>query len=258
MSYKRINFGELGGLHTWQETYAFMQDSYRNTFGQLAALLGNNVILNGVVLSSGTYSAGWMIVDGVICPFVGGIPGTYVNTEELIDIEAFDDATTKDIFFTKRAIFSNVTGVPFADFLRVNSSILAKMNRLDKFISPFVADGSWVFWNKDASLIPEGWEAVDEAEWKGRVPVILDTAQAEFDVVGKIGGAKTHTLIVSEMPAHSHILTGGLVGQSYSAAQGGSRNSIDSANPSTTSVGGNQAHNNLQPYKVVMFIRFIG
>lgn len=254
MSYKRIDFTQLGGLHTWQETYAFMQDSYRNTFGQLAALLGNNIILNGVVLSSGTYSAGWMIVEGVICPFAGGIPGTYVVTEELINVEAFDDATTKDIFFTKRALFSNISGVPFEDFLRVNSSILAKMNRLDKFISPFVADGSWVFWNKDASLIPAGWEAVDEAEWKGRVPVILDATQAEFDTVGKIGGDKTHTLTLPELPTNNkeiHKLGNGITGGGGSGAQ--------PWNPQSENFGGSdEPHNNLQPYKVVMFIRFIG
>jgi microcystin-dependent protein len=40
---------------------------------------------------------------------------------------------------------------------------------------------------------------------KGRVPVGLDTAQTEFDVLGESGGAKTHTLTVTEMPQHTHI-----------------------------------------------------
>lgn len=39
---------------------------------------------------------------------------------------------------------------------------------------------------------------------KGRVPVGLDAAQVEFDVLGKAGGAKTHTLTTSELPSHSH------------------------------------------------------
>lgn len=39
----------------------------------------------------------------------------------------------------------------------------------------------------------------------GRVPVAIDTSQTEFNTVEKTGGAKTHTLSVSEMPSHTHV-----------------------------------------------------
>lgn len=39
---------------------------------------------------------------------------------------------------------------------------------------------------------------------KGRVPVGLDAAQTEFDALGETGGAKTVTLDVNQMPAHTH------------------------------------------------------
>lgn len=39
---------------------------------------------------------------------------------------------------------------------------------------------------------------------KGRVPVGLDSAQTEFDVLGEASGAKTHTLSSAEMPSHTH------------------------------------------------------
>ena len=38
----------------------------------------------------------------------------------------------------------------------------------------------------------------------GKVLVGLDTADTDFNAIGKIGGEKTHTLIVDEMPAHNH------------------------------------------------------
>jgi microcystin-dependent protein len=41
---------------------------------------------------------------------------------------------------------------------------------------------------------------------KGRVPVGLDSAQTEFDVLGESGGAKTHTLSTTEIPSHSHTI----------------------------------------------------
>jgi microcystin-dependent protein len=39
---------------------------------------------------------------------------------------------------------------------------------------------------------------------KGRVPVGIDTGQAEFNVRGETGGSKTHTLTSSEIPSHTH------------------------------------------------------
>lgn len=39
---------------------------------------------------------------------------------------------------------------------------------------------------------------------KGRVMAGLDSSQAEFDAIGKTGGAKTITLTTSNMPAHTH------------------------------------------------------
>jgi microcystin-dependent protein len=39
---------------------------------------------------------------------------------------------------------------------------------------------------------------------KGKVPVGRDSADASFDTMGELGGAKTHTLTSTEMPSHTH------------------------------------------------------
>ena len=39
----------------------------------------------------------------------------------------------------------------------------------------------------------------------GRALVGIDAAQAEFDTLEEIGGAKTHTLTANEMPTHTHV-----------------------------------------------------
>jgi microcystin-dependent protein len=39
---------------------------------------------------------------------------------------------------------------------------------------------------------------------QGRVPVGRDSSQSEFDVLGEVGGAKTHTLTTAQMPSHTH------------------------------------------------------
>jgi microcystin-dependent protein len=92
---------------------------------------------------------------------------------------------------------------------------------------------------------------------KGRVMVHQDPGQAEFDLVGELGGAKTHTLSVTEMPNHRH---------AYAALSsgGGPQRGVynDNWDNSTlalsTSNGSDQPHNNLQPFIVIPAIIYLG
>ena len=47
---------------------------------------------------------------------------------------------------------------------------------------------------------------------QGRIPVGRDTGQVEFDTLGEVGGAKTHTLVTGEIPAHVHDIQHGHTG----------------------------------------------
>lgn len=89
----------------------------------------------------------------------------------------------------------------------------------------------------------------------GRTLVGVDTNQTEFNSVEKTGGTKTHTLTVDEMPSHSHKLgysdNNWKINNSDLARQKIFIN-YDS-NMQTSETGGNQPHNNLQPYITVYF-----
>lgn len=126
-----------------------------------------------------------------------------------------------------------------------------------------ICDGSAISRNNYSDLfttIGTTYGAGDESttfnlpNLKGKVPVGYDSTQTEFDTLGETGGEKTHTLTIDEIPSHNH-----QVARSTSGQDGGSDWNIQTASTGiaqwyTTSTGGGQAHNNLQPYIVLNYI----
>ena len=91
----------------------------------------------------------------------------------------------------------------------------------------------------------------------GRVAVGIDSTQTEFDTIGETGGEKTHQLTVNEMPSHNHNLNKSMVA---------AMTTLDGVNDiqqiggqriyeyiTINNTGGDQPHNNLQPYQVVAY-----
>jgi len=99
----------------------------------------------------------------------------------------------------------------------------------------------------------DGSTTFNVPDMSGRVAVGKDSAQSEFNSLGEIGGAKTHTLTIAEMPAHNHALPGALVPRG-TGAQFRELAGVGSNNVSSFNRGGNEGHNNLQPYRVLNFI----
>lgn len=88
---------------------------------------------------------------------------------------------------------------------------------------------------------------------KGKTLVGLDVTQNEFNTLGKVGGEKFHVLTVGEMPSHGHSLaTAGYSGNISAVNRIAA--SIDYDQGKVGKNGGDQPHNNLQPYITVNFI----
>lgn len=95
-----------------------------------------------------------------------------------------------------------------------------------------------------------------ERELVGLTPVGLDATQTEFNEIGKKGGEKTHKLTNAEMPNHSHKVR--YTGKGANGTNGGMAGTNVDATPNYNDLlvayeGGDQPHNNLQPYQVVAY-----
>lgn len=102
-----------------------------------------------------------------------------------------------------------------------------------------------------STLFGGNWEAFGA----GRVMVGLDSGDTDFDTVEEIGGTKTHTLSIAEMPSHTHGFTAHQT-TSGDNDRGGGGVLTSSQNGTTAATGSGTAHTIVQPYiTVYMFKR---
>lgn len=94
---------------------------------------------------------------------------------------------------------------------------------------------------------------------RGRTPISFGSGFVQ----GQSGGEEAHTVTISEMPAHNHLVqagnsaadtatpTGAYFAQNASAYAGNSNTAM--APETTSNTGGSQPHSNMGPYLVISF-----
>lgn len=254
----KFNFNQTGGLPLTTETLARMQDAYGVVEG-VASMAGNFAIVSGCSETDTYVSGGLVMINGELLEFRPGIkqPSVFIGTEKRQAV--FENGEAHEVETVRFCAFGvSAEQFPWANFVRVPelNKIESRIIRMEKLMTPLL-DGGILLWNKPANTIPAGWQEV--TEFRGRMPLGWNPNDGDFDTVGKVGGEKEHILTESEMPSHSHTFS-----QSGDSIDGTPSNQIstDPQKPkgkgSVDSAGGGMPHNNMSPYRIVMFIMYIG
>ena len=113
----------------------------------------------------------------------------------------------------------------------------------------------------------DGQETFGLPDLRGRIPVHMGTNQGNTFVLGQMSGTETVTLVVNQIPLHTHAALGsGDNGQQSNPANlmparvtgndiyGFDTPYVNMANNMIAPVGGSQPHENMQPFLCVSFI----
>jgi len=290
---KYIDFTKLEGLATYQDTLAFLQESYRGAFAGIAASFGNHVIISGVADLGANWGDGWVVIDGELLPFAGGLKAAQVIVEELTDTEVFGDDSIQTVYFTKRAKCASAGGTDMVDFVRLSTfaNISTGLANLITTVASLatVPTGVIQMWPNVAA--PAGWILCNGSnvsrttyadlfavigttfgagdgsttftlpDLRGKFIVGYNSADADYNAIGKTGGEKKHTLTQAELPAVKIDVpiplaqTSTTDGGSGKITMGSSGNEpVDGPTLQTNNLGSGNSHENRPPYSALAYI----
>lgn len=139
---------------------------------------------------------------------------------------------------------------PGKGVLQVGGMIWMNNQSLMDFCHPIGSSITTTDSRNPSTYLFEGTKTTWVQDMQGYVPVGVNPNDSDFDTVGNTGGEKTHKLTVDEIPSHSHNM-GMTRGSNITGGANGTNGYLwgDDGTRSTNNTGGDQAHNNLQPYK---------
>lgn len=143
MSHRKIITTDTGGYPLDLQTIEFMQNGYNDCLAGLASAFGDNVIVSGVADLGTNYGNGWVIVDGELLPFVGGLKNTRIVVEETIVQVEFEDTVSKDAEVTRVAKCASSGGVLFTDFVRLDATHLKRSQEHSVLNTKVIEIGPW-------------------------------------------------------------------------------------------------------------------
>lgn len=272
----RVNYDQTEGFPLDVNILDFGQKANQIS-QQLGEIIAPLAIIKGCVQNGNNVSDGIVCINGEMLPFKGGLKQGVVRIVETAENRVFENGNSKPVLITRYATFGAGAdfGYSWGQFHRPMKIVEIEKRLVHVgFIQDFYGD---------INSIPTGWHLCDGTngtpDLRKMFVVGYDPRDADYNAIGKTGGAKEVTLTVNQMPSHKHngnTSTDGAHTHSYTAVTYGGNNNFNrgsngqdyngttssSGNHShtfeTNEVGGSQAHENRPPFFVLAKIMYKG
>ncbi|KFF26800.1 phage baseplate protein [Chryseobacterium vrystaatense] len=263
-----FKFLQTGGMPLTNDLMNTIEEAYE-IFEVLGDLAGDKTILAGCETVGSSVNPGVVTIEGKLYYFEGGVYSptatVYIHKEDIP--KTFQDQLSKALIEKRTVKFgTGAVSYNWSEFLKLEtlrniqvkvnntatqidlSALTARIEKLEQKTAPIINGGIVVAWRKPAAEIPAGWKEC--LDFRGKTIVGWSPNESEFNNLGGEYGSKTHTLNIDQMPRHSHqhywtIGSGGASGRGGTLVDGWR---------STSEVGGNQPHNNIQPSRIALYI----
>lgn len=271
----KINFQQTGGFPLETDTLNYMQEAYK-TLQAITGLGGDNFILSGCIVAGSNVGNGYIVINGEVLEFRGGVKQTNIIIREEIAQRPFENGQIKDVFFTRYAGFGTGDGAinfdslsrlktlvqlkdlpttvsSAIDFDREDSLATSKAVKLlnDKINANVPRGVIWI-WSGAINAVPDGFALCNGDNGTPDLRSRFVYGAGLGYGVGDTGGSEIHVLKIEEIPPHTHTYKKKRNGSANGNTDGHPDNTEDDAQ--TGSAGGGLPHNNMPPYLALAYI----
>lgn len=196
----KLNFIQTGGFPLKAERLNELQNAF-SIFNALGQLSGERTIVSGCEVNGSSTTPGIVYYNGELFEFIGGLTADKVRVSQEATSRQFYNGETKEVHYRRFMEFgSGPSSIDWNAFTRVNPIL-----ELQKATVP---KGLISMWSGSITEIPSGWALCNGSggtpDLSGKFIVGYDSADSDYNAVGKTGGEKRHTLTEQEMPEHNH------------------------------------------------------
>lgn len=245
------------------DSMVFLQEMIKQS-ATLAEIGGDKYILSGCELEGTNVSAGYIVLNGEILPFTGGIIQEYVFIKEVKRSVTASGYDFPDVY-TSRTVEFGINDIRYKwdDFKRVqtNMQLSAAIEIINTTLNDMkgIPKGVICMWSGSIGAIPEGWalcagQADGIPNLLGRFIVGYDSNDADYNSIGKTGGAKEITLNISQIPPHVHHIKGSNADNGDPGTMATTATTQPNDGMNSDSVGEGKPHENRPPYFVLAYI----